>query len=112
MVIAVMPRELGAPRPAVIIQSDLLPTPTSVLLCPLTTELEIVSAARPAVDPSPGNGLQERSKIMTDKIVLSPRERCRKVIGRLGEEDIRALDAAIALVVGLLDAEAPVATDR
>jgi hypothetical protein len=49
---------------------------------------------------------------MTDKIVLSPRERCRKVIGRLGEEDIRALDAAIALVVGLLDAEAPVATDR
>ncbi|MGE4487139.1 MAG: type II toxin-antitoxin system PemK/MazF family toxin, partial [Synergistaceae bacterium] len=62
-----LPGDYGKPRPAVIIQSDLLARLDSVLVCPITKTIVDASAVRVTIDPSPMNGLQHLSQIMVDK---------------------------------------------
>ena len=84
-----LPGDYGKPRPAVIVQCDLLNAEAdSVIVCPLTTHL--VDAARICVDiaPAPRNGLRQPSQVMVDKIMTVPRRRIGEVIGRLAAVDI------------------------
>ena len=104
IVTAVFSGDYGKPRPAVVIETDLLPGTDSILLCFITSDVrEEVAQRRVLVEPSPENGLRARSQIQADKIFAVKRARCGRVIGRLRGEEQGRLDEALALVVGLAD---------
>lgn len=100
---AIFPGDYGKPRPGVVVQSDRLAGIQSVILCPLTSELTDSAPLRITVAPDLGNGLHQPSQIMADKIGAVPRSKCREVIGSVDADTMRQIDAALALVIGLLD---------
>ena len=96
--------DYGRPRPAVVVQTDALPqTHASVVICQMTSEIVDAPDFRITVDPTNRNGLQVRSQVMADKPVTVRRGRIRQLIGRLDQGDIRRLNVALALVMGLAD---------
>jgi mRNA interferase MazF len=95
--------DFGKPRPAVMVQSDRLSGTASVLLCPLTSEITDSAPIRITLDPSEENGLRKTSQIMTDKVSVMLRSRCREIIGRIDDAALQKLDEALALVIGLAD---------
>ncbi|MSU51441.1 MAG: type II toxin-antitoxin system PemK/MazF family toxin [Opitutus sp.] len=97
--------DYGKPRPAVVVQADVLTASglPSVLLCLISSHPVVVPVFRLPVDPGPGNGLIQRSQIMVDKILTVPRARIGSVIGRLDDETILRLNRTLAFVVGLAE---------
>ncbi len=102
VVIVAAAGDYGKPRPAVIVQTDAFPEDhASVIVCQMTSDLADAPDFRVTVEPRAGNGLREISQVMADKPVTLRRERIGQVIGRLAEDEIVALDAALAFVMGL-----------
>ena len=96
--------DYGKPRPAVIVQSDAFPeTHASVVVCQMTSDLADAPDFRITLEPSDDNGLRARSQVMADKPTTVRRERIGGVIGRLDTGDLRRLNVALALVMGLAD---------
>jgi mRNA interferase MazF len=94
--------ELGKPRPAVIVQADELGAPTTtVLACPITSEVAEKLPVRPIIEAADSNGLRLRSQIMTDRMLAVPRDRVRQVIGIIDALTNDRLDSALLLVLGL-----------
>ena len=91
----------GKPRPALIVQSDLLTDLESVVLCPVTSDLRN-AVFRVTVEPNPANGLRTLSQIMVDKLSTLPRTKISEPFGRLDEERMKAVDRALLLVVGVI----------
>jgi len=89
------------PRPALIVQSNLLADLDSAVLCPVTSDLRD-AAFRVTVEPNPANGLSALSQIMTDKLATLPRGKIGPPFGRLDDERMRAVDRALLLVVGVI----------
>jgi mRNA interferase MazF len=102
LVLAVARGEYGKPRPALVVQSDLLnETHSSFLVCLLTTDLLDAPLFRLTVQPSPANGLRQTSQVMVDKLLALPRERVRDRIGALDDATLLAVNRSLALVLGL-----------
>ena len=59
--------DLGKPRPALVIQSDLFDAHPSVTILPVTGELRNAPLFRIAVNPTEQNGLTKPSQVMVDK---------------------------------------------
>ena len=96
--------DYGKPRPAVVIQSDAMPEAhASVVLCQMTSLLINAPDFRVTVEPTPGNGLRERSQVMADKPVTLMRSRIADPIGRLNPVETAQIAAAMAFVIGLSD---------
>lgn len=93
--------DYGKPRPALIIQSDLLADLESVVLCPMTSDLRN-AAFRVTVEPNPANGLHALSQVMVDKLSTLPRTKLSEPFGRLDDARMRAVDRALLLVVGVI----------
>jgi mRNA interferase MazF len=93
--------DYGKPRPALIVQSNLLTELDSVVLCPVTSELR-TAAFRITVEPNPVPGLRAISQIMADKLSTLPRGKIGKPFGHLDEERMKAVDQALLLVVGVI----------
>lgn len=86
------------------VQSDRLLASDSVLLCLLTSDEDEPSGLpRVVIEPTPANGLRRRSQIMVEKLISARRSKCGKVMGRVEKEVLDEINAALALVVGLLD---------
>ncbi len=96
-----LPGAFGKPRPALVIQSDLLAALESVILCPITSELRN-AAFRVTLEPSPANGLRALSQVMTDKLSTLPRAKVSAPFGRLDDERMKAVDRALLLVIGVI----------
>jgi mRNA interferase MazF len=104
VVLIVAPGDIGKPRPAVVVQSDALgAATTSIIVCPMSSEVAGVGRLRPTIEAAPGSGLRARSQIMTDKITALRRDRVRGVLGRLDDEQMAQLDRAILIVLGLAE---------
>jgi mRNA interferase MazF len=102
VVLMVVPSDLGRPRPGIVIQADELAADLStILICPISSDLQDQLLLRPMIEPAPENGLRLRSQIMTDKLVALRRDRIRRVIGRIDVETSEKLDRALLLVLGL-----------
>jgi mRNA interferase MazF len=104
VVLAVLQREVGKPRPVVVVQSDVIneTDPTTYIVCPFTGDIaEGGPVPRIVVEPTPTNGLDRSSAIMTDKLALAGRDRLRDVIGRLDAGTMRRLDGMLAVVLGI-----------
>lgn len=89
--------DLGKPRPALVIQSDLFDAHPSVTILPLTSELRDAPLFRISLQPSEGNGLGKPSQIMVDKPQSVARARIGPIIGRLGDENMMAVNRALAI---------------
>jgi mRNA interferase MazF len=102
VVLMVASGEVGRPRPGVVVQSNVLgPETFTVLLCPLTSDIDPSRVLRPVVPQTPRNGLLVRSQIMTDKLMPLRRDRIRRVIGTIEAEVLSELDRALLVVLGL-----------
>jgi len=96
--------DFGKPRPAVIVQSDAFPdSHASVIICQMTSELVDAPAFRITIEPTAQNGLRVRSQVMADKPTTIRRNRIGRAIGRLAAQEIAALNASLAFVMGLAD---------
>ncbi|WAC60995.1 type II toxin-antitoxin system PemK/MazF family toxin [Brevundimonas sp. SL130] len=90
----------GKPRPAVVVQSDLVQTGT-VLVCLMTSDIDKSAAYRQLIQPEAANGLHKPSLIQADKIYPVPAARCGEVIGSLSSQETAVLNLHLMFVLGL-----------
>lgn len=95
--------DYGKPRPAVVIQSDVLDAADSVLVALLTSTLVDAPLYRLTLEPTAGNGLKAVSQVMVDKVLAYPRAKCGPVIGRLSATDLLVLNNMLLVMIGLAD---------
>ena len=102
LVIVSAPGDYGKPRPAIVIQSDQIQT-ESVLVALLTGKIVDAPIYRLNIAPTESNGLEQPSQVMVDKIAALPRAKCGPPIGRIEAAGMIALNAMLAVVLGLAD---------
>lgn len=100
LVTITLPGSYGKPRPALIIQSDLFDEHPSMTVLPVTSELRETPLFRITVEPGAENGLHKPSQIMVDKAQTISHDKIGQVIGRLGDEDLVAVNRALAVFLG------------
>lgn len=106
LVTVVVPGDYGKPRPALIVQADMfLPLPSVIVLL-LTSEMTDELLLRITVSGGRDSGLQKPSKIMIDKLFTLSRKKIGQRIGRLDARTMRAVDLALARILGLAGASA------
>lgn len=93
--------DLGKPRPALVIQSDLFDAHPSVTILPVTSDLRATPLFRIAVNPTEGNGLNKPSQVMVDKPQSVAREKIGSVLGHLDDAAMLAVNRALAVFLGL-----------
>jgi len=92
----------GKPRPAVVVQTDILnPVHPSLILLPITSETRNVPGFRLPVLPDGDNGLRQPSEVMVDKPLTVPKEKIHQQLGTLDAMTMTRIDRALALVFGL-----------
>ena len=102
VLLVVVPGDYGKPRPAAVVQADLVnDTHSSIVVCPVTSHLQNAELFRLTIEPSADNGLQKTSQIMVDKIVAVRRDKIREKIGSLDEELMIRLNRSLAFWLGL-----------
>ena len=97
----VLPGDYGKPRPVVIVQTDLIATVESVLVCPVTSDDLDAPLVRIPIEPSAG--VDHHSFIMCDKVMAVRREKCRQRIGALDAATLVVLNRALTFVLGLAE---------
>ena len=93
----------GKPRPAVIVQDDRFDAHDSIIVCPLTTDATSAPIFRLPVEPSATNGLQAPCRLMIDKLTAVPRTRLGKRLGSLAREEVKTLNRAMFVFLGLAE---------
>ena len=93
--------DLGKPRPALVIQSDLFDVHPSVTVLPLTSLLHDAPLLRITDRPSSVNSLRVEFQVMVDKPSSVMRERLGPVFGRVDDEMMLAVNRALAVFLGL-----------
>ena len=106
LVTVALPGDYGKPRPALVIQSDLFGNHPSITVLPVTSDLRATPLFRVQVEPSAANGLQLPSQVMVDKAYTVACERAGDPFGRLGPEQMVAVDRALALFLGFASGRA------
>jgi mRNA interferase MazF len=101
------PAYAGKPRPAVIVQDDRFDATDSVLVCPLTTVVTPAPIFRLPVQLTAESGLRVPSRLMVDKLTAVPRRRLGRLVGVLASEEVRALNRAMFVFLGLSETGAP-----
>ena len=89
------------PRPAVIVQDDRFDANDSIVVCPLTTDPTAAPIFRLPIQPSAQSGLRSPCRMMVDKLTAVPRRRVGRPVGSLTSDEIRALNRAIFVFLGL-----------
>ena len=92
--------DFGKPRPALVVQTDLLDALPTLMLCPISSELRDADF-RVLLQPTPDNGLRLPSQVMVDKVSTLPRNKVGAAFGHLDIERLRKVDRALLLVLGL-----------
>jgi mRNA interferase MazF len=96
---------VGKPRPAVIVQDDRFDANDSIVVCPLTTDPTPAPIFRLSVQPSTQSGLRRACRVMVDKLTAVPRRRLGRPVGSLTAEEMRALNRAIFVFLGLSETQ-------
>ena len=91
----------GKPRPVVIVQDDRFEQSSSVTVCALTSDPTDAPLFRVALSPNTENGLDEACRVMVDKVTTVRRERLSRRIGSLSTADMRQIDRAILVFLGI-----------
>ena len=99
------PAYAGKPRPAVIVQDDRFDANDSIIVCPLTTDPTPAPIFRLPIEPTPQSGLRTPCRLMVDKLTAVPRTRLGRLLGSLAAEEVRALNRAVFVFLGLSEVE-------
>jgi mRNA interferase MazF len=91
----------GKPRPALIVQSDLMDRSSHVAVLLLTSFVTDAPLIRVPIEATPGTGLSVPSFAMLDRITTASRERVGGIIGRLDDATMLAVNRALAIFLGL-----------
>ena len=91
----------GKPRPVVIVQDDRFEATGSVTVCALTSDPTDAPLFRILLSPDSENGLHEDSRVMVDKITTVRRERLVRRIDSLSVTDMRRIDRAMLVFLGI-----------
>jgi mRNA interferase MazF len=91
----------------VIVQDDRFDANDSIVVCPLTTDPTQASIFRLSVQLGARSGLRAPCRMMVDKLTAVPRKRLGKLVGSLASEEVKALNRAIFVFLGLAETEAP-----
>ncbi len=83
-----------------IVQDDHFDT-DSVVLCPFTTDPTDAPLFRLLINPDPGNGLDQPSRIMVDKITAVRRSRLGSKVGVLDDANVLRLNRALVVFLGV-----------
>ena len=83
----------------------LLDANDSIVVCPLTTDPTPAPIFRLSIQPSTQSGLRTTCRIMVDKVTAVPRRRLGRPVGSLTAEEMRALNRAIFVFLGLSETE-------
>ena len=103
IVLVALPGDFGKPRPALVVQTDLVPLAyRTVTLLPITGDIESAPEFRITLEPSARNGLRKVSQVMVDRTMTHLRGKLRDVIGAVDEETLTRVSRALALWLGLL----------
>ncbi len=95
---------IGKPRPALVIQNDLLNQDdnlTTTIVLPITSELLNMKVIRYKLEPSSKNGLTSSSQVMIDKIMQIEKSKVKKIIGSLLKKQIDEVEARLLAVLGV-----------
>ena len=101
VVLVVLSGDLGKPRPAVVVQANELGERTTIIVCPMSSEVAASTLLRPVLEPSAENGLHVPSQVMIDKVSTIRRSRVRRVLGQIAPDAQRRIDEALLVVLGL-----------
>jgi mRNA interferase MazF len=103
IVIAAFTGDYGKSRPAVVVQTDILHRLPSVVLCPITSTIQVgLEELRVNIAPTKENGLREKSQVMIDKIVTVPRHRIGQVIGDTDIATMAKVTASLAVLLAIV----------
>lgn len=91
----------GKPWPVVIVQDDRFEATGSVTVCALTSDPTDAPLFRILLSPGPENGFHEDCNVMVDKITTVRRERLIRRIGSLSVTDMRRIDRAMLVFLGI-----------
>ncbi len=95
--------EHGKPRPALVVQSDMFPDTTSVVVLLITSALVDTPLIRLDVEPTPETGLRKPSQVMVDKPMTVSVQKLGTAFGRLDDTAMLAVNRAMLLFLGLTD---------
>lgn len=96
----------GKPRPAVIVQDDRFDANDSIIVCPLTTDPTPAPIFRLPIQPSTRGGLRLPCRMMVDKLTAVPRTRLRTRVGLVTSDEMKGLNRALFVFLGLSATEA------
>jgi mRNA interferase MazF len=97
----------GKPRPAVIIQDDRFDANDSIVVCPLTTDPTSAPIFRLPIPSNTRTGLRAPCRLMVDKLTAVPRKRLGTHIGTLSADELKTLNRAVFVFLGLSETESP-----
>jgi mRNA interferase MazF len=98
--------DAGKPRPVVIVQDNRFDANDSIVVCPMTTDPTPAPIFRLPIQPSAKSGLRAPCRMMVDKLTAVPRKRLGRLVGSLTSEEMRALNRAIFVFLGLAETDA------
>lgn len=102
LVVCSLSGDFGKPRPAVIVQTNLLnETHSSTVVCPITSCLIDAPLFRILVKPTPENGLLCDSQIMIDRISALRTEKIGSKIGELSIKEIQSMDDSLKFLLNI-----------
>ena len=91
----------GKPRPAIIIQDDRFDANDSIIVCPLTTDPTSAPIFRLPIPTNARTGLRAPCRVMVDKVTAVPRRRLGARVGTLSADELKALNRALFVFLGL-----------
>ena len=88
-------------RPVVIVQADSENFFDSVILCLFTSFKSENISTRVKIEPSPENGLEKTSYVMTDKIITVEKSLLGKQLGNLTSEEMHHIAGKLAKILDI-----------
>ncbi len=96
------PGDYGKPRPAVVIQGDVLNRDArSTIVALMTSHLRDAPLLRLTIEPTADSGLKVRSQVQVNRLLSLPSNKVGPAIGRLSDREIVELNRLLAVVIGL-----------
>jgi mRNA interferase MazF len=96
------PGDFGKPRPALILQKQILPETVNITVALITSDLLHLSRVRVSIEPTAENGLHLPSQIMLDNVQTFKKQKIGKVLGAVDELTMDRVMAALLAFVGLV----------
>jgi mRNA interferase MazF len=106
VVLVSVPGDYGKPRPAILVQNDVLADMlASRTVCLVTSDVLPTPRLRVTIEPTAENGLRRLSQVQIEKLVTLPAEKVHGPIGALTSEQMREVSRRLRLHLDLYDAE-------